>query len=185
MTWQKRWQDAVVLATVYYERLSPVGVLGCLLVLAALLEVVAMDLPEWRNHRALQSQAAVLRHKLNQLPIAPEASPLADQDASPLTTKEELPGVLADLSRYAQDNQLRFPEAEYTWTAPTNTSFGQYEVQFELKGGYLPIRHFVEDVENGEPEIAVRELSFARDNANQSDLRSRIRLVIFTKRRSS
>jgi Tfp pilus assembly protein PilO len=180
VTWDQYKSNLLPAAILLYERLTLVGVAGLILMAIAVAQLFFLDLPSWRHERALNAQLAVLRHTLKQLPTEPIRRVADSASESPLPNAAALPGILAGLSRIAVDNHLSFPSAEYTWTAATESSFGQYELQFEMKGGYIPIRHFLEDVQNEEPAIAIRELTFTRDNADQKDLRSKIRLVIFT-----
>jgi Tfp pilus assembly protein PilO len=168
-----------VRALLWTERLAVPGLIGVVLALCAIVAFLVFDVPLWQQHRDLQRQVLAVNKNLREL--APTASTVAVLAplTSPLGTEDELPTVLADIARLARDEGLSFPMSDYTWTPQTEAEFGQYELQFSLKGGYLPIRHFLQDLLNNEPALAIRNVSLSRDSPAQPDLNAKIRIVIF------
>jgi hypothetical protein len=71
--------------------------------------------------------------------------------------------------------------SDYSTRAVPQSSMMLYQIKFPLVGPYPNIRHFVTDVMNELPSIALSHLSFQRDDVKQDEVSANIEFFLYTK----
>ncbi|HDY85048.1 hypothetical protein LCGC14_0536650 [marine sediment metagenome] len=71
--------------------------------------------------------------------------------------------------------------SDYSTREVPQSSMMLYQIKFPLVGRYPNIRHFVTDVMNELPSIALSHLSFQRDDVKQDEVSANIEFFLYTK----
>jgi Tfp pilus assembly protein PilO len=135
-------------------------------------------------------EIARLRNEINQMAAqAPRSDAARVEEESPnrqiarfarlLATSREIPRILATIHRAATANGVVLPEGEFKLIAEQGNPISRYQITFPIKTEYHRTRQFVREALRETPSLALDELSFRRDDANNPVLDTRVRFTLF------
>lgn len=140
----------------------------------------------WQSHEVALSLAASAETVASAVPTSasmpgqgmPQPLPQAATPPS-LPQRSDLPALLSQIEQQAREQGLAWPQAEYRLAALTPERLGELEVAFTLRGGYLPVRAFLNGLLDAQQAMALRELSLRRAHSDVAEIEARIVLVVF------
>lgn len=169
------------------KELGWAGMLGLGLLLGCGILSVAVLLPELRHLDELERDIA-------QLHSGTDKNQGQWVDRSPhatlntfyrfLPAESDAPAQVSSIFSAANDNGIDLDKIEYTLTHDPAAGFSRYQVILPLSGTYPDIRHFVIDLLNTMPALAINELSFKREDTHSQEVEARLRLTIYLGRPS-
>lgn len=163
------------------------GMLGLGLLLGCGTLTVATLLPELRHLDELERDIAQLRngmgkHQGQWIDRSPQATLKTFYRFLP--AEPDAPVQVSSIFSAASDNGIDLDKVEYALTHDPVAGFSRYQVILPLSGTYTDIRHFVIDLLNTMPALAINELSFKREDAHSQEVEARLRLTIYLGRAS-
>ena len=161
------------------------GVVGLsLLVFSATFYLTAV-MPDREHITELQEKSASLRQRA-QTALAQGGIRTTDNAQSQLETfyrffpaSENRNADLARIYKAAAHQSLILETGEYRYVSDTNNKLSRYQITLPIKGSYMQIRNFVNEVLTKVPSASVEDISFKRENIGSPTLDARIKLVIF------
>lgn len=142
-----------------------------------------------RLRQNVEAQEATL--SLNPQPQRqPESSPeqvlaqeLAEFDAR-FPDIQHLPDELGVLFRLAEGHGLQVVKGEYSLTEKRQGNLRRFEASVPVSGSYQEVKALVLDILDALPNVALAELGFERGEAVESEIKTRLRLVFFIRKRA-
>jgi hypothetical protein len=122
-------------------------------------------------------------------------------DATSRAPAAELPAAAAHLkifldnlgdSRYTEQQlqslfviarglSLELPQGKYRMACEAGASFCKYQIELPIKGPYVRVRIFIEDLLMVIPFASLDDLSFRRETANDDEIEVRLAMTLFTR----
>lgn len=86
---------------------------------------------------------------------------------------------LAKIYSAAEHQGLILEIGEYRYISDPNSKLSRYQLTLPIKGSYLQIRNFVNEILAKVPSAAVDDISFKRESISSTTLDARIKLTLF------
>jgi len=161
------------------------GVTGISLLIFSATVYLSTVMPDRARIAELQQKSTSLRHQA-ELAIARGGISSTNNPESQLQTfyrffpdpSEKTTG-LARIYSAAEHQTLLLETGEYRFLSGQNHALSRYQVTLPVKGSYLQIRNFVNEVLIEVPSAAVDDISFKRENISSPVLNARIKLTLF------
>jgi hypothetical protein len=169
MRWQWRWHRGL-------QHLGWPGVLGCLLMLLA----IGVGTMAWQAQRRLvtleQMRSEQALQRLGQTDLVAGTDRNPQRDALPW--RSDVHSMIAQLHRAAQTYSLVVQAADYRHKAATAESLGRLEIHVQLRGGYRPLRLWMQQIKADIPSLILQEFNVTRPNADVAEVDAKLVLVI-------
>ncbi len=165
------------------RRLGVPGWLGLLsLLMAAALWALWVQPATERLHSQQQRLRA-------QLALAQQSGSAAARDKTPTEqlfdfyahfgTRTQVPKALEHLQALARRHKLELESGDYSYLRTDGQRLDQLRISLPIRGTYVQIRQFVEQVLKEQPDIALQSLSLRRDKLAQDVVEGRVVLILF------
>ncbi|MCB5188734.1 hypothetical protein LG200_12060 [Methylobacillus caricis] len=173
-----------------YFRLGWQGVSVIVLALLASVLIAGVILPVRGELKDMQEQ---LKQSYRQQPktqvavVTPEQGlekELATFEAR-FSGIEQLSDELGVLFRLAQGHGLEVHKGEYTLVEKKQGVLRSFEANVPVVGSYQQVKALVLDILDSLPNVALDELSFERGEVAENQVKTRLRLVFFIRKRAS
>ena len=170
-------------------RTGSVGIIGLsLLIFSAMLHYSA-TIPARAKTADLQQASITLRQQAQATVKQSDISP-SDKTAAQLQTfyqffpdTDKKTTALAKIYRAAAHQHLLLETGEYRYIHTTENPLGRYQITLPIKGTYLQIQHFINELLIQLPSAAVDDISFKRENSGTTTLDAQIKLTVFFRER--
>jgi len=145
------------------------------------------ELAQLRQNVEAQEAASSLNPRPQQQPVSsPEqvlAQELAEFDAR-FPDIQHLPDELGVLFRLAEGHGLQVVKGEYSLTEKRQGNVRRFEASLPVQGNYQEVKALVLDILDALPNVALAELGFERGEAVEAEIKTRLRLVFFIRKRA-
>lgn len=145
------------------------------------------ELAQLQQNVEAQEAASSLNPRPQQQPVSsPEqvlAQELAEFDAR-FPDIQRLPDELGVLFRLAEGHGLQVVKGEYSLTEKRQGNVRRFEASLPVEGNYQELKTLVLDILGALPNVALAELGFERGEAIEAEIKTRLRLVFFIKKRA-
>lgn len=158
------------------------GLLGLILLAAAIALALGVSGPMLDRLRALEDEARVLGTRTGAAGISAQARAPRSQLGDFLAffpPASSLSDMLARVQRAARDNGLTLPRGEYRLVREPGFSLARYQMVYPVQGSYAQVRGFVNDVLDTVPAAALEEMALERENVADTTLEARVRFTLF------
>ena len=88
---------------------------------------------------------------------------------------------LQSLFVIARGLSLDLPQGKYRMACEAGASFCKYQIELPIKGSYVRVRSFLEDLLMVIPFASIDDLSFKRETANDDEIEVRLAMTLFTR----
>lgn len=171
--WQGIALVAVLLTTVY-------------LLVAGLLPL-QNELMQLRQNVETQEATFSLNPQPQRQPVSSPEQTLA-QELAEFDTRfpdiQRLPDELGVLFRLAEGHGLQVVKGEYSLTEKRQGNLRRFEASVPVNGSYQEVKALVLDILDALPNVALAELGFERGEAVEAEIKTRLRLVFFIRKRA-
>lgn len=120
-----------------------------------------------------------LRREIRQGPVTPPAPSNLGAFRAALGDVREADQALKTIFAEADHQLLALDEAEYRLTYDKAGGFYAYSVRLPVKGGYLALRMFAEQVLLALPYASLDEIAFKRRAAGETEIDARLRFTLY------
>jgi Tfp pilus assembly protein PilO len=134
----------------------------------------------------LQEKTQVIQRSLADLQTGSQTSPHAHELAaryksfrSQLAKTDERGALLKLLFKTGSDAGITLSQAEYQWRADAACGCLAMQMVLPIKGGYVPIRRFLDNVLVSLPAVSLDEISFRRSTVKASGIEAQLRLTLY------
>lgn len=145
-----------------------------------------------QSQRITRLQAEYRRVIARVVAPAPKAEPvsstpgvlLAQRQAAfnaTLSPRAQAPALIKTVFAQAQKSGLVLSQAEYRLVPDKTGGFAAYQMTLPVKGPYLKLREFIDNVLVEVPSVALEDVSFKRDGIGAVAAEAKLRLVFFLK----
>lgn len=145
------------------------------------------ELAQLQQNVEAQEAASSLNPRPQQQPVSsPEqvlAQELAEFDAR-FPDIQRLPDELGVLFRLAEGHGLQVVKGEYSLTEKRQGNVRRFEASLPVQGNYQEVKALVLDILDALPNVALAELGFERGEAVEAEIKTRLRLVFFIRKRA-
>ncbi|GAB7564379.1 hypothetical protein LG202_24180 [Methylobacillus methanolivorans] len=145
------------------------------------------ELSQLQQNVEAQEAASSLNPQPQQQPVSsPEqvlAQELAEFDAR-FPDIQRLPDELGVLFRLAEGHGLQVVKGEYSLTEKRQGNVRRFEASVPVQGNYQEVKALVLDILDALPNVALAELGFERGEAVEAEIKTRLRLVFFIRKRA-
>jgi len=136
----------------------------------------------WRGH--------TLQHVLQQLPAftkptspVTEAKPHVVNVLQSWPSEDEADRISAEILATADAMGMLFERAEFQSLAVEHSSLQVQRIKLPLKGDYLQVRHFLQQVLQTYPSLALSQFKLQRSDVLQPDLEAYVEFSLYTRKR--
>lgn len=98
-----------------------------------------------------------------------------------LPAQDEHNKKIAEILHTAEINGLTPVRSDYLARAVPQSMMVQYQIRLPLVGRYLTIRKFITDVMNTQPSVALRNISFRRENLDSDVVDANVEFILYTR----
>lgn len=146
------------------------------------------EIAQLRQELAMQETALRLHPQPQHQPVSsPEqalAQELAEFDAR-FPGIKQLPEELGVLFRLAEGHGLQVVKGEYSLSEKKQGSVRRFEASVPVQGSYQSVKALVLDILAALPNVALAELGFERGESLEAEVKTRLRLVFFIRKRAA
>ena len=135
-----------------------------------------------------QNRAGKANAAENSKALAAEVPPTAahlkiflDNLGDPRYTEQQLQSLFA----IARGLSLELPQGKYRMACEAGASFCKYQIELPIKGPYVRVRSFLEDLLMVIPFASLDDLSFRREAVSDDEIEVRLAMTLFTRNTSS
>ena len=136
----------------------------------------------WRGH--------TLQHALQQMP-APTKRPLPAMQSKPQVVsvlqtwpgEDEADRISAEILATADAMGMVFERAEFQSAAVEHSGLQVQRIKLPLKGDYLQVRHFLQQVLQHYPSLALSQFKLQRSDVLQPELEAYVEFSLYTRKR--
>ncbi len=161
------------------------GITGLSLLIFSATIYLSAVMPERARITELQQESMSLRQHAHQALVQGGIS--ASNDTATQLTKfyqffpatNHRNAVLARIYAAAEHQGLVLETAEYRYIADPKNKLTRYQLTLPIKGSYVQIRNFVNEILAKAPAAAVDDISFKRESISAAMLDARIKLTLF------
>jgi len=136
----------------------------------------------WRGH--------TLQHALQQLPAPTKRALPVMQHKPPVAsvlqswpTEEEADRISAEILATADAMGMLFERAEFQSAAVEHAGLQLQRIKLPLKGDYLQVRHFLQQVLQQYPSLALSQFKLQRSDVLQPELEAYVEFSLYTRKR--
>jgi Tfp pilus assembly protein PilO len=162
------------------KRMGVPGLAGiALLVFSAVFYFSALQPTRQQLDAARKEHASWQTHlnKHENLPRSVELQLSEFYGAFPAGDKET--EILASIYAAAAHNNLALETGEYKRLTDNSQKLVRYQAIFPIKGSYIQIRQFMDDVLTALPSVSLDDVSFKRESIGSGTLDARVKLTLF------
>lgn len=146
------------------------------------------EIAQLRQELEMQEAALRLHPQPQHQPVSsPEqalAQELAEFDAR-FPGIKQLPEELGVLFRLAEGHGLQVVKGEYSLSEKKQGSVRRFEASVPVQGSYQSVKALVLDILDALPNVALAELGFERGESLEAEVKTRLRLVFFIRKRAA
>jgi len=131
-----------------------------------------------------------LQHALQQLPmqtrqaiVAPITSPVASTALTTWPVEDEADRISAEILATADAMGMLFERAEFQSVALEQSRLQVQRIKLPLKGDYLQVRHFLQQVLQHYPSLALSQFKLQRSDVMQPELEAYVEFSLYTRKR--
>ena len=161
------------------------GVVGLSLLAFSATFYLSAVMPDRARIAELQQESASLRQHAQMTLAQGGINPTSDTETQLKTFYQFFPPAsqkvtgLAKIYKAAEHQKLLLETGEYRYIADANNKLSRYQVTLPIKGSYLQIRNFVNEILTEVPSAAVDDISFKRESVSSPTLDARVKLTLF------
>lgn len=158
------------------RRLGLAGLAGLGLLIAALLQMFAVDAVE-RTIAAQQARLGELRLAVQARAVVPApqpADPLALLPPAGMAAQQ-----IGELEKLARAHDLDLPRGQYSVAPVTGASFARWQLVLPVEGPYPALHAFLAAALERMPNLALDELKLKRERIDATELQAELRLSLF------
>jgi len=161
------------------------GMLGGTLLLASLVAALAWWLPgearlEQREQELAKLRQAMPQHQGKFVDRSPQAS--LNTFYRFLPAESEATSLLTVILSLAGEHGLTPDKADYALVRSPSAAFSRYQITLPVRGSYVEIRRFANQVLNRIPSAALNDISMKRQDINTEQVEARLRFTVFLHR---
>lgn len=98
-----------------------------------------------------------------------------------LPAASSAPDSIQKIYDAARAQNLHLEQGEYRLTHDNGGKLAHYELIFPIKGGYLQVRKFIDQVLADNANIVLDSISFQRQKVGDATLQSQVKFILFLK----
>lgn len=155
-----------------YQSVGVVGLLGSMLVVAALL----LASIGWRGHQRFLQKLA---NAQSQTPPLTTVAPAPTLPPRVLPDAADVPRLLSRIERAATEAGLGWPRADYRFNSASDDVPASVEVRCTLKGPYPALRGLVAALLQDMPTLTLREFTISRNSADVAEVEAKLAVIIY------
>ncbi len=145
------------------------------------------ELMQLRQNVEAQEATLSLNPQTQRQPVSSPEQILA-QELAEFDTRfpdiQRLPDELGVLFRLAEGHGLQVVKGEYSLTEKRQGNLRRFEASVPVSGSYQEVKALVLDILDALPNVALAELGFERGEAVEAEIKTRLRLVFFIRKRA-
>lgn len=165
------------------RRLGLLGGLGIGIAIIGLIAYYSAILPQKREVQALKNETEKLKSNTEASKLARINSPSTQTQLArfyqrfPSTTAA--PDLLDKIYATAKTHGLSLEQGDYRWVHEDQDKLMRFEVVLPVKGSYIQVRKFVNQLMLDLPNLAVDDISFQRQRVGDAVVQSQIKFSLF------
>ena len=135
------------------------------------------------EHRNSQLQGTIVAKNIKNIDIKNDSKILGDLKSFEdfLMPHEDIPVVVQDLLRMAEDQKLTVQKGEYRVQRDITGGFIRYRMSLPVKGAAATIHRYIEAALRAQKTLALESVQFKRDRIESTDIEARMQWVVFTR----
>jgi hypothetical protein len=135
------------------------------------------------EHRTSQLQGKLVAKDIKNIDIKNDSKVLGDLKSFEdfLVPHEDIPVVVQDLLRMAEDQKLTVQKGEYRVQRDVTGGFMRYRMSLPVKGAATTIHRYIETALRAQKTLALESVQFKRDRIESIDIEARMQWVVFTR----
>lgn len=134
------------------------------------------------EHRTGQLQGKLAAKNIENIGIKNDSKTLDDLKSFEdfLMPHEDIPVVVQDLLRMAEDQKLTILKGEYRVQRDITGGFMRYRMSLPVKGTASTVHRYIEAALLAQKTLALESVQFKRDRIESIDIEARMQWVVFT-----
>lgn len=177
---QLTWQCKRIAA-----RLGRTGVLGGLLIAGCVLFYLAVSLPLKKAAEKTRLDTQALQRRMQEQKNSSAKIPTPAEQLTAfyqkLPTASGAPDSIQKIYDAARAHNLHLEQGEYRLSHDNGGQLARYELIFPVKGGYLQVRKFIDQVLAENSSIALDSIGFQRQKVGDATIQSQVKFILFLK----
>jgi len=155
------------------------------LVVMLLITIVlsALIAQAWCSRQTLQHALQPLPVQTKQVIAVPVASPVASTALQTWPVEDDADRISAEILATADAMGMLFERAEFQSLAIEKTSLQVQRIKLPLKGDYLQVRHFLQQVLQHYPSLALSQFKLQRSDVMQAEIEAYVEFSLYTRKR--
>ncbi len=135
------------------------------------------------EHRTGQVQGTLATKSIKNIDIKNDLKILEDLKSFEdfLMPHEDIPVVVQDLLRMAEDQKLTVQKGEYRVQRDVTGGFMRYRMSLPIKGTASTVHRYIEAALRAQKTLALESVQFKRDRIESIDIEARMQWVVFTR----
>lgn len=166
-----------------YQRLSKLTLVGLSLIFCALVLFTFDWFYQQKELVKLNSELKSIRQdgKIKEIKTPIVNSSLNIYGTLKLPNKSELPNILEFIHTSAKNNNIYFDSVDYKFTDLPSINSQSYEITLPASGKYLDVRKFIEEVNQINNGVVLKNIELSRENSQINDLDAFLQFTIYLK----
>jgi hypothetical protein len=137
----------------------------------------------WWRRQTLQAAIQALPVQTRHAIVAPVTRPVATTAAQTWPVEDEADRISAEILATADAMGMLFERAEFQSVALEQSRLQVQRIKFPLKGDYLQVRHFLQQVLQHYPSLALSQFKLQRSDVMQPELEAYVEFSLYTRKR--
>jgi Tfp pilus assembly protein PilO len=130
---------------------------------------------------SLKAQLAKVREqKVTQAVVLPEPD-IHEEFYALLPKQGHVNQQISEILNMASEHNLQIEKASYAVPKIADSSLSKHQIRMPLNGSYTQIRHFVNQILNQHANVALNEVSFAREDISSEIVSANILFTLYLK----
>ena len=155
---------------------------GLILIAIGLLLLATLVQTEAQHVDALNKDYTNIKRQKASKPVEPAPVFSADEQFyAVLPTQQQVNANIAQILEKANDNGLLVEKADYATPTSSSALLHKQQIRLPVNGSYTQIRSFINQVLNSQPNLALSEVNFKRDDIGTDLVSSNILFTLYLK----
>jgi hypothetical protein len=137
----------------------------------------------WWRRQTLQAAIQALPVQAKQAIVVPVTSPVATTAAQTWPVEDEADRISAEILATADAMGMLFERAEFQSVTLEQSRLQVQRIKLPLKGDYLQVRHFLQQVLQHYPSLALSQFKLQRSDVLQPELEAYVEFSLYTRKR--
>lgn len=137
----------------------------------------------WWRRQTLQAVIQALPVQTRQAIVVPVTGPVATTAAQTWPVEDEADRISAEILATADAMGMLFERAEFQSVALEQSRLQVQRIKLPLKGDYLQVRHFLQQVLQHYPSLALSQFKLQRSDVMQPELEAYVEFSLYTRKR--